>query len=125
MCVKQLRGLAGDALGVERGVVCAASAAGQHHLLHALAPAPAHARGPDGADRRDDDEDEDDQREEDEAAAPAARAAAPPKPPPPPPPPPPPAAAPPPNPEEPPPAWAKVRTSARITDRQFPAWGVG
>jgi hypothetical protein len=73
---EQLRSLAGDAVGVERGVVLRRLGGRQHHLLHALAAAPAHARGPDGADRGDDDEDEDDQREEDEAPASAARAAA-------------------------------------------------
>ena len=80
---EQLRGLAGHAVGVECGVVLRCLGGGQHHLLHALAPAPAHARGPDGADRGDDDEREDDQREEDEAAAPPPEPPPPPKPPPP------------------------------------------
>ena len=51
MWVNSSRGLAGDAVGVERGVVLRCLGGRQHHLLHALAPAPAHARGPDGADR--------------------------------------------------------------------------
>ena len=73
---EELRGLAGDALGVERCVVLRGLGGRQHHLLHALAPAPAHTRGADGADRTDGEEHEDDQREEDEAAASSAGASA-------------------------------------------------